>query len=47
MEGTLLTARQFINPATITATDYNTFLQSNFGSLGSLVDKYYPLSLFA
>jgi len=44
MEGTLFIASQFSNPATISATDYNTFLQSNFGSLGSLVAQYYPLS---
>jgi carboxylesterase type B len=47
MEGTLFTASQFTSPASITETDYTTFLQSNFGPLASLVALYYPLSLFA
>ena len=46
MEGTLYPLSQFGGPTSVTAADYATFLQNNFGQLASVVNQYYPVALF-
>lgn len=46
MEGALFVLGQFGFPPEITAAEYTTFLQDNFGSAAPLIAKTYPLSAF-